>query len=109
MSKENKQSFLGGVTVLAISTVFVKLCGALYKIPLNNILGDQGVTHFMSAYNIYAFLLTLSTAGLPLALSKLISEAGATGRQNQIRRCLRTLMNHRKQKRKKPDPLPKEP
>ena len=92
MSKENKQSFLGGVTVLAISTVFVKLCGALYKIPLNNILGDQGVTHFMSAYNIYAFLLTLSTAGLPLALSKLISEAGATNRQNQIRRCLRTAL-----------------
>lgn len=83
---------MGGVTVLAISTVFVKLCGALYKIPLNNILGDQGVTHFMSAYNIYAFLLTLSTAGLPLALSKLISEANATNRQNQIRRCLRTAL-----------------
>lgn len=92
MSKEKKQSFMGGVTVLAISTVFVKLCGALYKIPLNNILGDQGVTHFMSAYNIYSFLLTLSISGLPLALSKLISEANATGRQNQIRRCLNTAM-----------------
>ena len=77
MSRERKQSFMGGVTVMAISTVFVKICGALYKIPLNNILGDEGVTHFMSAYNIYAFLLTLSTAGLPLALSKLISEADA--------------------------------
>ena len=41
---------MGGVTVMAISTVFVKICGALYKIPLNNILGDEGVTHFMSAY-----------------------------------------------------------
>ena len=58
MSREKKQSFMGGVTVMAISTVFVKICGALYKIPLNNILGDEGVTHFMSAYNIYAFLLT---------------------------------------------------
>ena len=92
MSKEKKQSFMGGVTVLAISTVFVKICGALYKIPLNNILGDEGVTHFMSAYNIYAFLLTLSTAGLPLALSKLISEANATGRRNQMRRCFNTAM-----------------
>lgn len=90
MAKENKQSFMGGVTVLAVSTVFVKICGALYKIPLNNILGDEGVTHFMSAYNIYAFLLTLSTAGLPLALSKLISEAGATGRRTQMRRCVET-------------------
>lgn len=68
MSREknqSKQSFMGGVTVLAVSTVFVKICGALYKIPLNNILGDEGVTHFTSAYNIYSFLLTLSTAGLP--------------------------------------------
>lgn len=95
MSREknqSKQSFMGGVTVLAVSTVFVKICGALYKIPLNNILGDEGVTHFTSAYNIYSFLLTLSTAGLPLALSKLISEADATGRRNQIRRCFNTAM-----------------
>ncbi|MBR2132358.1 MAG: oligosaccharide flippase family protein [Oscillospiraceae bacterium] len=92
MSNEKKQSFMGGVTVLAISTVFVKVCGALYKIPLNNILGDKGITHFMSAYNIYSFLLTLSTAGLPLALSKLISEANATNRQNQVRRCFQTAL-----------------
>lgn len=92
MSKEKKQSFMGGVTILAISTVFVKVCGALYKIPLNNILGDEGIAHFMSAYNIYSFLLTLSTAGLPLALSKLISEANATGRTNQSRRCFRVAL-----------------
>ncbi len=90
MSREKKQSFMGGVTVMAISTVFVKICGALYKIPLNNILGDEGLTHFNSAYNIYALLLSLSTAGLPLALSKLVSEANATGRRTQMRRCLNT-------------------
>ena len=92
MSREKKQSFMGGVTVMAISTVFVKICGALYKIPLNNILGDEGVTHFNSAYNIYALLLTLSTAGLPLALSKLISEADATNRRTQMRRCFHAAM-----------------
>ena len=70
--------------------MFVKICGALYKIPLNNILGDEGLAHFNSAYNIYALLLSLSTAGLPLALSKLISEANATGRRTQMRRCLNT-------------------
>ena len=92
MSREKKQSFMGGVTVMAISTVFVKICGALYKIPLNNILGDEGLTHFNSAYYIYALLLSLSTAGLPLALSKLVSEANATGRRTQMRRCLNTAM-----------------
>ena len=92
MSKERKQSFMGGVTVLAISTILVKICGALYKIPLGNILGEEGVTHFMSAYNIYSVLLTLSTAGLPLALSKLVSEANSLGRTNQVRRCFRAAM-----------------
>ena len=92
MSKEKKQSFMGGVTILAISTILVKICGALYKIPLNNILGEEGVTHFMSAYNIYTVLLTMSTAGLPLALSKLVSEADSTGRKNQMRRCFRAAM-----------------
>jgi len=92
MSREKKQSFMGGVTIMAVSTIFVKICGALYKIPLNNILGDEGITHFNSAYYIYALLLSLSTAGLPLALSKLISEANATNRRTQMRRCLTTAM-----------------
>ena len=92
MSKENKQSFMGGVTVLAISTILVKICGAIYKIPLNNILGEQGITYFNSAYNIYTVLLTVATAGLPLALSKLVSEADSTGRTNQMRRCFKTAM-----------------
>ena len=92
MSNEKKQSFMGGVTVLAISTVLVKICGALYKIPLGNILGDEGIAHFNTAYNIYSVLLTISTAGLPLALSKLVSEANSLGRTNQARRCFRTAM-----------------
>lgn len=92
MSNEKKQSFMGGVTVLAISTVLVKICGALYKIPLGNILGDEGIAHFNTAYNIYSVLLTISTAGLPLALSKLVSEAVSLGRTNQARRCFRTAM-----------------
>jgi len=92
MSNEKKQSFMGGVTVLAISTILVKICGALYKIPLGNILGDEGIAHFNTAYNIYSVLLTISTAGLPLALSKLVSEANSLGRTNQVRRCFRMAM-----------------
>ena len=92
MSNERKQSFMGGVTVLAISTILVKICGALYKIPLGNILGDEGIAHFNTAYNIYSVLLTLSTAGLPLALSKLVSEANSVGRTNQVRRCFKAAL-----------------
>ncbi len=54
-----------------------------------DIIGDQGSADFYNAYNIYAVLLTISTAGLPVAVSKLVSEASATGRHNQVRRVFR--------------------
>ena len=83
------QNFLGGVAVLAAAAVIVKLISAVYKIPLGNILDDEGMGHFNMAYNVYNFLLQLSTAGFPLALSKLTSEALALGRGNQVRRPFR--------------------
>ena len=92
MSKEKKQSFIGGTMILAIAVAVVKVIGALYKIPLGNILGTEGMTHFNSAYNIYSVLLSISTAGLPLAVSKLVSEARALGRYNQSRKVLSVAM-----------------
>lgn len=90
MSKlTHKQNFLGGVAVLTVAMVVVKIISAIYKIPLGNILDDEGMGHFNVAYNVYNFLLQLSTAGFPLALSKLTSEASALGRQNQMRRQFR--------------------
>ena len=73
MAKENKQTFLGAAATLGAAVIVVKIIGALYKIPLKNILGDEGVTYFNASYKIYSFLLSLSTAGLPVALSKLVA------------------------------------
>lgn len=92
MSKQKKQSFLGGAAVLASAVVIVKLIGAVYKIPLGNIIGDEGKAHFTVAYNIYNLLLTISTAGLPLAISKLTSQAHAMGRENEKRKLFRTAI-----------------
>ena len=93
MSKqEKKQSFLGGAAILAAAVVIVKLIGAFYKLPLNNILGAQGKTYFNTAYYIYNVLLTVSTAGLPLAISKMTSEAHAQGRENEKRKIFRTAI-----------------
>ena len=66
MATEKKQSFLGGAAVLAFGIVAVKIIGAVFKIPLRNILGEGGSADFSNAYNIYATLLTISTAGLPV-------------------------------------------
>ena len=90
--KEKKQSFLGGAAILAAAVMAVKAIGFFYKIPLNNILGSEGKTHFQVAYNIYNVLLTISTAGLPLAISKLTSEAHALGKENEKRKLFRTAI-----------------
>jgi len=89
MATNKKQSFFGGAAVLAFGIVVVKIIGALFKIPLYNILGEMGAADFNNAYNIYAAMLTISTAGLPVALSKMVSEANTLGRENQARRVFR--------------------
>ena len=67
----------------------VKVIGLFYKIPLVNIIGSEGSADFNNAYNIYSVLLTISTAGLPVAVSKMVSEANALGRQNQVHKVFR--------------------
>ena len=84
-----QNTFFGGAAILAVGILVVKLIGMFYKIPLVNIIGAQGNTDFTNAYNIYAVLLTISTAGLPVAVSKLVSEANALGRRNQVKRTFR--------------------
>lgn len=86
---EKKSTFFGGAAILAVSAILVKLIGAVYRIPLGNILPDGVMGDYNSAYNIYNFFLTISTAGLPVALSKTISEANALGRQNQVRKVFK--------------------
>ncbi len=92
MKSSQKNTFFGGVAVLAVGIAIVKLIGALYKIPIANILGDEGNGHFNNAYVIYNLLLMVSTAGLPIALSKTISEAHTLGWTKQVRRIFRVAL-----------------
>ena len=85
-----KQSFLAGTALLAMATIIVKVIGAFYKIPLNAIIGKQGFSYFNTAYEIYAVLLMVSTAGLPVAMSRMISQATAMHHYNQVRRVYNT-------------------
>lgn len=89
---QKQNSFFGGAAILAAGILIVKLIGMFYKIPLINIIGEAGAADFNNAYNIYAVLLTVSTAGLPVAVSKLVSEANALDRCNQVRRTFRLAL-----------------
>lgn len=89
MASSKKQNYLHGAAILAVSVVIIKLLGAVYKIPLGNILGKEGFGHFNVAYNIYNVLLALSTAGLPIAVARMISEANNLSRPSQVKKIFR--------------------
>ena len=87
---QKKQNFLQGTALLAMATAIVKVIGAFYKIPLNAIIGEQGFGYFNTAYEIYAVLLMISTAGLPVAMSRMISQASSLEHYGQVRRIYAT-------------------
>lgn len=80
MSERKKQSLLTGAGVLAIATVVVKLIGAVYKIPLTNLIGAEGYGYFTGAYAVYTPLYAISMAGLPVAVAAMVSRNVEIGR-----------------------------
>ncbi len=77
--KVETSTFYSGVLVLSLSTVIVKIIGLIYKIPMLSYLEAEGMGYFNSAYEIYALLCVISTAGLPVALSMLVSSYREVG------------------------------
>ena len=75
--KAKKQVFLTGVIILTAANLLTKVIGLVFKIPLTNMLGNEGMGYFNTAYQIYTWLYMLSTAGVPVALSILVSEFNA--------------------------------
>lgn len=84
MSKTKKQTFLQGILILMFSQVIVKILGLIYKLYLTNKndFGDTGNAIYSSGFQIYALLLTVSSVGVPNAVSKLISEKVSVGDEN---------------------------
>ena len=85
-NKQRKsQSLLNGALVLSLSTIIVKIIGVIYKIPLTNMIGTIGRGYFDSAYSLYVPIYTISMAGLPVAVSKMVSEEMALGRFRDVK------------------------
>ena len=82
MQKANQtgKAFVRGAAVIAAAHLLIKVLGALYKIPLDRmILGTAGMGIYNAAYYIYNWMFVISTAGLPVAISKMVSAANARG------------------------------
>ena len=78
--KSAKKLFFSGVLVLTFANFLVKAVGLVSKIALNRVVGSIGAGYYSSAYEIYAYLYVISTAGLPVALSIMIAKSRSKGR-----------------------------
>ena len=73
--------FVRGAFILTTAGLLVKVIGAVYRIPLYSILGSEGIGLFQMGYPIYAILLTVSSSGLNVAISKVVAERLARGKR----------------------------
>lgn len=92
MSKLKKQTFLQGAIILVIANLITKIIGAVFKIPLANVLKEDGMGMYTSAYQSYVFGFIIATAGLPIAVSKMISENVAVGNTINTKRIFKVEM-----------------
>ena len=88
MSKETRNTLLLQGSILAAAGIFTKLIGFLYRIPMANLLGNQGNGVYSVAFGIYTVTLTLSSMSLPTAVSKVVSTRLARGEDRNAARVL---------------------
>ena len=90
--KENKSNYLVQGTILAVASIIARVIGMIYRIPLTNILGDEGNGYYTTANQIYTILLMISTFSLPLAVSKLVSERLHQGQYKNAQKVFHCAM-----------------
>lgn len=86
---QHGHSFAKGAAIITLGMLAVKFFGAVFKIPLMSILGGEGSGYFIGAYNLYNPIYALSTAGLPIAISKIVSENVALNRFKDVKKIRR--------------------
>lgn len=93
MAKKNKgSSFIKQAAILACAGLLVRVIGFLYRLPLTNMIGDEGNGIYSAGYYLYNFFLVMSSAGLPVAISKMVAEKIALGQYTNARKTFKVSM-----------------
>ena len=71
--KKRGADFVVQGSILAVASIVVRIIGIAYRIPMINIIGDEGMGYYGTAFNVYNIALLLSSYSLPLAVSKMVS------------------------------------
>ncbi|HHW89810.1 MAG TPA: oligosaccharide flippase family protein, partial [Clostridiales bacterium] len=85
-------TFVYGAAVLGVCSFLAKLMGAIFRIPLTHILGAEGMGLYQMVFPLYALLLTISSGGLPSALSRIIAEKTTKGQTDLARKAFTTAL-----------------
>ncbi len=86
------RKFVSGVILLSVSTLVCKLIGLFFKIPIINIVGIEGMAFFSAAYNVYMLLNSIAAAGLPVALSIIVSKNLTEGKLLNLKKAFRVAL-----------------
>ena len=89
MSSKKSQTFVYGGIIILISNILVKVIGAFFRIPLTNMIGLDAMAYFNAAYSIYVSFYMISTAGIPVAISRMIASSNARENHREVRRIFR--------------------
>ncbi len=92
MSSDVRKSIARGVSVLSLAGILCKLIGLLFTVPLTRIIGSEGLGIYQSVYPTYNLLLTLSSAGLPVAVSRMVSQFLARNDPRNAHRVFSTAL-----------------
>ena len=97
MSEKTREGFVFGAFLLSFSGLITKIAGLIFRVILTRMIGgsadvvngitsvDATMSHFSSAYAVYTFLLSLSTSGLPIGISAMVSRSLALGKYKDIK------------------------
>ncbi len=87
-----QRSLLGGISILGIAGLICKVVGVLYRIPLANLIGSEGIGVYQQVFPSYNLLLTISSAGIPVAISRMVAAHLALGHIRSTRRIFRLAL-----------------
>ena len=85
-TNSKNKSFLKGAVILGLAGIIIKVLGAFFRIPLTNIITDDGMGYYQTAYPIYNLFLTLAIAGIPTAIARMVAERTALDRRYEAHR-----------------------
>ena len=89
---DKQRSLVGGISVLGLAGLICKVVGVLYRIPLANIIGGEGMGLYQQVFPAYNLLLTITSAGIPVAISRMVSHYVTVGQVKNARKVFTSAL-----------------